>query len=447
MSLLELREGSRAAGQARADAIAVDLALDRADLNKVLGAQRPGRGGDADIPLALDPAPDPVITAKLAFGTLAYARMRASDVRLAVGLQPGRIALDELALTTSGAQVTAAGMALGLGKGARIGAEVTMLDADLDMLRRDLGLRELPLSGRLTGEVSVAAEGETLNAAARGARVSAVVAMRQGSIAQEVVEMASLDLRLLFRDPQGRTPVSCLLGVLDMHGGIGTLAPLRIRAASGTIGGLGRFDLNRKQVDLVIGSLAATTGSFALDIPVRVSGAFASPSIRPAEWSAAGRRTLAARDDVAPLPPRLRVLRRAQSLLPGGALRGGASRRNPAEQRLDLRRGIAGIGQHAAGIGRKPRRQRQRIRPGGGEGDRPAEAGHGALGRMHLLPQQPDLPEMRVVEQPVDGGEGHGGDLGAAEDRRPFGGGPGAQRLGAQGEIGIDVAEAGDHAS
>lgn len=306
VALLELQEGSRAGGQARGDAIAVELALERADLNKVLGAQRPGRGGDADIPLTLDPAPDPSFTAKLSFGTLAYARMQASDVRLAVALQPGRIVLDELALTTSGAQVTAAGMALGLEQGARIGAEVTMVDADLDRLRRDLGLRDLPLSGRLTGEVSVAAEGATLNAAARGARISAVVAMRQGSIAREVVEMASLDLRLLFRDARGQTPVSCLLGVLDMRGGVGTLAPLRIRASSGTIGGLGRFDLNRKQVDLVIGSLASTTGTFALDIPVRVSGSFASPSIRPAEWSAAGRRTLAARDELAPLPPRLR---------------------------------------------------------------------------------------------------------------------------------------------
>lgn len=306
VALLELREGGRGEGQARADAIAVDLALERADLNKVLGAQRPGRGGDADIPLTLDTAPDPTFTAKLAFGSLAYARMQASDVRLAVALQPGRIALDELALTTSGAQVTAAGMALGLEKGARIGAEVTMVEGDLDRLRRDLGLRELPLSGRLTGEVSVAAEGETLNAAARGARVSAVVAMRQGSIAREVVEMASLDLRMLFRDARGQTPVSCLLGVLDMRGGVGTLAPLRIRAASGTIGGLGRFDLNRREVDLVIGSLASTTGSFALDIPVRVSGSFASPSIRPAEWSAAGRRILAARDELAPLPPGLR---------------------------------------------------------------------------------------------------------------------------------------------
>ena len=313
-ALLRLVEG----GGGRPDAITADLGLERADLNKVLGAQRPGRGGDADIPLQLDPAPDPEISAKLAFGTLAYARLRATDVRLAVALQPGRIALDELALTTSGARVSAAGMALDHAGGARIGAEVTMEDADLDALRRDLGLRDLPLSGRLTGEVSVATEGRSLNAAAREARVSAVVAMRQGRIAREVVEMASLDLRLLFRDARGTTPVSCLLGVLDMRGGVGTLAPLRIRAATGTIGGLGSFDLNRRQVDLVIGSLRETTDTFALDIPVRVSGSFASPSIRPAQWSAAGRRTLAERDEVAPLPPRLRAFAEANPCFRAG---------------------------------------------------------------------------------------------------------------------------------
>jgi hypothetical protein len=130
---------------------------------------------------------------------------------------------------------------------------------------------------------------------------------RGGSIAREVIEMGSTDVRLLFRTPRGSTPITCLLGIVDMRGGRGELAPLRVRAGTGTIAGLASFDLNRHWVDLAVGSQSETTGFFALDVPVRISGSFADPTIRPAQWSGEGRARLAAPDRVAPLPPELRA--------------------------------------------------------------------------------------------------------------------------------------------
>jgi hypothetical protein len=130
--------------------------------------------------------------------------------------------------------------------------------------------------------------------------------MQRGQVAREVIEAGSTDLRLLFRRPRGMTPVACLLGMLEMRAGRGDIAPLRIRSAEGTIAGTASLDLNRRQFDLVIGSVRSTTGFFALDIPVRVWGSFGDPSIRPARWSAEGRARLAAADDVAALPARLR---------------------------------------------------------------------------------------------------------------------------------------------
>ncbi|WP_431268849.1 hypothetical protein [Dankookia sp. P2] len=204
-----------------------------------------------------------------------------------------------------------------------------LLDGDLDTMRRAFGLRDLPLSGRLNGWVAMAAEGATLNAAAAGARVSAVVAMQGGRIAREVIETASIDLRLLFRSAQGTTPVSCLLGMLEMRAGVGEVAPLRIRSAEGTIAGTASFDLNRRQVDLVAGSVRSTTDFWALDIPVRVSGSFASPSIRPARWSADGRARLAAADNVAPLPARLRDFARANPCYQAAATPASPPRASP----------------------------------------------------------------------------------------------------------------------
>jgi hypothetical protein len=194
-----------------------------------------------------------------------------------------------------------------------------MGEADLEPLRRALALRELPLSGRVEGRLAVTATGRSLNAAARDAHVSAVLVMSGGSIAREVIEMASTDVRSLFRTARGRTRLACAIGVLDMKGGVGELAPLRLRSAQGMISGIASFDLHRQRLDLVIGSHRQTTGSFALDIPVRVSGSFAEPGVQPAQWSSAGRARLSAPDHTAPIPAALRdYARRSPCFLAGG---------------------------------------------------------------------------------------------------------------------------------
>jgi hypothetical protein len=288
------------------DAVAIDLGFGRLDLNRRLAAGKRAGAAEADLPLRVSAAPDPLLAAKITVEELVYSKLQARDVAFEGSLMPGRIAVESFALTTSGARVIASGQVDRRGEGAAVAAEVRLQDGDLDTMRRAFGLRDLPLSGRLNGWVAVAAEGTTLNAAASGARVSAVVAMQGGRIAREVIEMASIDLRLLFRSARGTTQVSCLLGMLEMRAGVGEVAPLRVRSAEGTIAGTASFDLNRKQVDLVAGSVRSTTDFWALDIPVRVSGSFADPSIRPARWSEDGRARLAAGDNVAPLPARLR---------------------------------------------------------------------------------------------------------------------------------------------
>lgn len=323
---LIVREARFTEGQpGRPDAVALDLGFARLDLNGRLGSGHradprsspgsdPGSGpGQADLPLSISAAPDPLLEARITVADLAYAGLDARDVAFHGALTPGRIAVQTFALTTAGARLRASGEVEAKGEGGEggaVAAEVRLEDGEIETMRRALGLRALPVSGRLDGWVAVTAEGRTLNAAARGARVSAVLAMPGGRIAREVIEMGSTDIRLLFREARGTTPVSCLLAVLEMEAGRGEVAPLRVRSAEGTIAGTANFDLNRKQLDLVIGSLRRTTGFWALDIPVRVSGRFGDPSVLPARWSADGRARLAAADEVAPLPARLRDVAR-----------------------------------------------------------------------------------------------------------------------------------------
>lgn len=304
-ALFELREGS--AGTP--DAVAARLAFERLDLARLLDAM--GSGGDAADPRLQVPArPDPLIRAEIAADSFSHPEVSGTDAAVTLEVAPARLALEARLVTAFGVRVEGRGQMVPAGEGARLDATLRLPEAELDALRRHLGFGELPVAGRATVDAVVAASGATFGAARQGARVSAVLTMAGGSIAREVIEMASTDIRSLFRTPRGRTGLGCVLAAVDLRGTRGEVAPLRLRAGTGTVAGLMSFDLGRRQLDLVIGSERATTHDLALDIPVRVSGTFGDLDIAPAEWSRAGRERLS-RGEMAPLPRALSEIARA----------------------------------------------------------------------------------------------------------------------------------------
>lgn len=314
---LELQEGAAGAP----DTVAVAARFGTLDLNELLSGQQGGEDtGGANVPLAIDQAPDVLLSGRLQATQVRYGALQLEDARLHASLTPGRVAVEELSLAGWGGRVRAAGRVDALSGnrgdvGGRVTAQVDMNALDVQALRQALGLHAVPIAGRMDGHVAVEARGATLNGAARGARVSAVVTMAGGSIGRQLLELASLDTRTLFRRAQGSTPVSCLLGAVDMRAGVGTVSPLRVRSGAGTVAGSGRFDLYRKRLDLLVASESVTTSNWALDVPVRVSGSFADPDISPARWSAAGRSLLAAGDDPGRLLPSLRAYARRSPCL------------------------------------------------------------------------------------------------------------------------------------
>jgi AsmA family protein len=296
---LRLKEGSKG----KPDEVATNIAFSRLDLSGLLRGGSGGGTSDADIPLDVARSPDPLIDAHLAARQLVYNDIHGSDFSLSVSATPGQIAVKALALTYLGANIRAEGRLNAADKIGRVSAKVVVSGADVQQLRHLLGLGSVPLSGKLDAQLDASSSGATLNRAARAADVVAAVSMKGGTIARQVIEMASTDIRLLFRKAQGTTPVSCLLGVLNMNAGIGTILPLRIRTASGAVVGEARFDLYRRTFDLTIGSQPASTGIFALDIPIHAYGTFANPTVRPAQWSSASRARLATATAASRLPP------------------------------------------------------------------------------------------------------------------------------------------------
>jgi uncharacterized protein involved in outer membrane biogenesis len=293
---LTLIEGSRDTP----DAITAALDFDRLDLDALLDRRHSG-GGEADMSLAVDRAPGTLVSLRLAARRLEYGLLDATAFQLVAALKPGRITVEELALVYLGGRITAKGQV----EHERIQASTSADGVQADALRRAVGLGQFPISGRLDGRFALDARGATLNAAVRAAHGSAVLRMQGGRIARRVLEIASTDLRSLFRAADGSSPVTCLLAVVDLRGSEATVAPLRIRAGEGTIAGNGSFNLRRRLVDLTIGSQPDTTGTLALDVPVRLSGSLDNPTIRPARWSAEGRALLSAPNVVGRLLPAL----------------------------------------------------------------------------------------------------------------------------------------------
>lgn len=304
---LALTEG--AAGEP--DAIAATLAFTRLDLDRLLripGNAANGKAPDteADMALRVALAPDPLVTADIAAAAFTYGRLHARDARLRGEIAPSRITLEELSLFGFGAHLSGRVDITPAGEGARLAAFATLGESDLDALRRSIGLGPLPVTGRLHGQLAVTAEGTGLNAALRGADGTLVLAMSGGRIAREVIEMASTDIRALFRTAAGTTAVSCMLAVVALRDGAGEVAPLHLRAGTGAVSGIATFDLNRQWLDLVIGSRRATTHTLALDIPVRISGPFADLSFEPAAAGPEDRARARGARNVAALPAALR---------------------------------------------------------------------------------------------------------------------------------------------
>ena len=289
------------------DKVAIDLRFDQLDLNALLRTRTEDRSG-ADMSLAVARDPKTLLDAHLQAKSVRYGSLRLTDVALQASQKPARVAIDGLALTYLGGRLEARGQVDAEGEGGRVAGEVDAKGIEAQALRAALELDRLPLSGRLDGRVIVQGAGPTLNQAARTARASAVLTMAGGSIAREIVELASTNPLALLRKAPGTSAIACALGVLDVRAGVGTIAPLRIRTADGTIAAHGTVDLVRHRVDLTVASESATTAALALDVPVRVSGPFADPSIAPAQLSAAGRAQLAANDEPNRLLPALQPM-------------------------------------------------------------------------------------------------------------------------------------------
>lgn len=302
---LELTEGK----PKQPDDIAVDLRFDDLDADAIAGAFGDKKGpGDLDA-LPLHPAGlrELNATIALAAGTLAIAKRTLRAVTLDGRLADGDVTLKDLSFAFGGGRLSAAGTLEGAEKSGRLALTLRLAKAEMAALARELGATGKEIRGRLDAAAKFAMSGRTVGAALKQSDGAAVLLMRDGAVAQGVIEQLSADLRGLFRERHDYVPVSCLLGVVTLKDGIGVISPLRLESEAAVAVGAGKIDLRRDRLDLTVKTERDSTSFFALDIPVRISGPLDNLSAAPLPGSdEAWLRQPAALADA--LPPELRKM-------------------------------------------------------------------------------------------------------------------------------------------
>ncbi len=297
------------AGRGEPDDVSADLDFDRLDLAALLGGNMaPADGGYLATPLTPAEAPGVNIAADLRAKLLVHGKTRLADAAIAGRVAGRQITVDRLGFALAGGRVTASGGSRPAPAGAQVDAELALEAIDAAALAQLFGAKPGDVSGRFDGRATLEMTGDTLADALGASRGHAVVAMNEGRIARAILEMAATDLRSLFRDREGTAKIHCVLGILDLENGVGRVPVLKLRTADATLNGGGTVNLVKERVDMTFMTAPDSTGFFALDVPFRVHGNLANPSIepqlggpKPGEFAVADQRG-------ADLPPELRKL-------------------------------------------------------------------------------------------------------------------------------------------
>lgn len=278
-----LDEGARGSP----DHIALDLDFERLLLDSVVekmgGGKGPGDPGKAKLDLPGKQSPE--FKLKLDASNFQFRKLRLAKLSIAGTLGPGHVSLERLRLPFAGSTLTATGTAKQQGQASAVALSADLPGANITDFLKTFDIATKEISGTIDAHADLAGSGSTLDDLLAHGNGEAILAMREGKVSKDVLEKASTDLRTIFRKGEGMSRVDCLLAVAEIRNGIATISPLTLNSPDARLVGGGTIDLKSRSVDLVIKSDRKSTGFFALDIPIRISGALAAPKAEPSSKS------------------------------------------------------------------------------------------------------------------------------------------------------------------
>jgi len=261
---LILDEGSKGAP----DRLATELAFDRLDLDRLLAGQSSGEPS-----LSAPEKPGIELDARLRADRFIYRQVELPDVEMSGHIGSGTMTLTSLRFPYAGGRVAGT-----LSVEERIAVAIVIDGIDSDALAQQLGAGRGDVTGKISARIKLQMPSGALRAALGKSQGAAILSMAAASIRRAILEAMSTDLRTLFREKDGSSPIRCLGAIAILKDGIANVAPLRLMAKGAIVNGGGAVDLVKRQVDLRLRSERKSTGFFALDLPVGISGSFDSLS-------------------------------------------------------------------------------------------------------------------------------------------------------------------------
>lgn len=218
------------------------------------------------------------------------------EARTRLGLKDGQLHLTHLNFGLAGGQVQSV-----VGMDTHYSPMPTTLEAHfqrIDLQRLLVALGETQQnSGTLTGRLRFKSSGGSVNNLLATAEGNAFFAVTSGHLDSLLLAIARLDLAktlasLLFLD--NRVELHCAVAQVLAHNGVLTIDPLVIDTTSTKVTGAGTVDLRQKQLDLTFEPHPKDLSLFSAHSPLRVTGNFQSPEVRPKVGPLGGRVVAAA---------------------------------------------------------------------------------------------------------------------------------------------------------
>jgi uncharacterized protein involved in outer membrane biogenesis len=264
------------------DKMAIKARYDMLVLDRMLGKRKESQATDwKSIKLQLPDKTAPVIKADLAAKRLKYGKTTLSGFALVGTGGPGALDIDSIQFAMAGTTFEANTTAKSDSEATRFQVNAGLPGGNLNDLLQTFGVTTDQIAGKISARITLDATGSKLGEALARAQGSAVFTMIDGKVSRDALEKASTDLRTVFRKGEGMSKVECLLGVAQIKDGIAQVSPLILRTAEATLTGGGTIDLSKNTLDLTIRSDPKSTGFFALDIPIHISGTVDAPKAAP----------------------------------------------------------------------------------------------------------------------------------------------------------------------
>ncbi|WP_374367346.1 AsmA-like C-terminal region-containing protein [Dongia sp.] len=269
------------------DDVAADLAFDELKIDAFLGDSSSAGAGDwRQMALAAPEDAGANLDAKLTARRLSYGDIKLADFSGKGHSADGEVVLEKVDFGIAGGVMSAEGGLVSEGDTSRLDMATDARGIDADRLAQEIGASAGEITGKIDGLAVITARGATMGEAATAAEGEMLVGIIGGSIRASVIEMASTDLRALFREEKGNAALRCLGLRVTLQDGEAFLRPLQLQAEGATLDGNGRINLKSGEINLRLESQRESSGFFALDLPIEIGGTFDDISAGLAEKGA-----------------------------------------------------------------------------------------------------------------------------------------------------------------